>query len=165
MRSATVCPSQEVKTQSFDPIENVAEYVRVIGADLRHGGDIAAYSPGGDFITMPEPGRFDDAAAYYATLLHEHCHWTGAQTRLARDLKHRFGERGYAAEELTAELGAAFACAQLGLPSTLRHAEYLAMWARVLRDEPRALWTAASAASRAVTFLDGLAGCAEEIAA
>ena len=145
----------------FSSVESAEAYVRAIGADVRHGGDLAFYLPATDYIMMPHPERFVDAASYYGTLLHEHIHYTGAETRLARKLKNRFGDRDYAFEELVAELGSAFACAQLRLPSLLRHAEYLAIWARALDDDPKALWTAAAHASRAVDFLDGKAGCCE----
>jgi antirestriction protein ArdC len=151
----------EVETKPFDPIANVESYVCASGADVRHGGDEAYYLRAGDYIQMPEPGRFVDAAAYYGALLHEMTHWTGAPHRLDREKGKRFGDRAYAVEELTAELGAAFACAQLGLPSAVRHTEYLATWASALRDEPRALWAAASQASRAVAFLDEKAGYAQ----
>jgi len=89
-------------------------------------------------------------------------HWTGAQKRLDRTFGKRFGDDAYAFEELVAELGAAFLTAQLVLPSALRHAEYLGHWARVLRADPKALWTAASAATRATAFLDRAAGVVDE---
>ena len=59
-----------------------------------------------------------------------------------------------------AELGAAFLCADLGVSDEPRedHASYLASWLKVLREDKRAIVTAASAAQRAVNFLHEKAG-------
>jgi len=146
----------------FAPIVNAEAFVEAIGAEIRIGGDAAYYAPGPDFIACPKPEQFVNASAFYATLLHEHVHWTGAQKRLDRTFGKRFGDDAYAFEELVAELGAAFLTAQLELPSELRHAEYLGHWARVLCAEPKALWTASSAATRASAFLDRAAGLVDE---
>lgn len=158
-----VAPLAAVEPVSaFAPIANAEAYVAAIGAEIRIGGGAAYYAPGLDVIACPQPGRFENASAYYATLLHEHIHWTGAQKRLDRAFGKRFGDDAYAFEELVAELGAAFLTAQLQLPGTLRHAEYLGNWARVLRADPKALWTAGSAATRAAAFLDHAAGLFDE---
>ena len=87
------------------------------------------------------------------TLLHECGHWSGAERRLNRDLKHRFGTKAYAAEELIAELTAAFLCAHLGIEGELRHAGYIADWIQLLKEDDRAIFTAASKASQAADFL------------
>jgi antirestriction protein ArdC len=128
-----------------------------IGADVRHGGNQAAYSPAGDFIILPAFEQFSSAVAYYATSAHEHSHWTGHRSRLARELSGRFGSDSYAAEELVADLSAAFTCAHLGISTTPRpdHAAYLASWLRVLRADPSALFTVASKAQAATDFLVG----------
>ena len=88
-----------------------------------------------------------------ATLLHECAHWSGAERRLNRDLKHRFGTKAYAAEELIAELTAAFLCARLGIEGELRHAGYIADWIQLLKEDDRAIFTAASKASQAAGYL------------
>jgi antirestriction protein ArdC len=90
--------------------------------------------------------------------LHELTHWTAHPSRLARDLSGRFGEESYAMEELVAELGAAFLCAELGIVNTPRqdHAAYIANWLKVLRDDTKAVFTAASRASEAAEFLGKL---------
>jgi antirestriction protein ArdC len=126
-------------------------------ATFRHGGNRAFYDPQADAIQMPPFDAFRDAEGYYATLLHELTHWTGHSTRLARDLGKRFGTEAYAAEELIAELGAAFLCADLGITLEPRedHASYIAIWLKVLRDDQRAIFTAASYAERATEFLHG----------
>jgi len=136
-------------------LEGAEAFFASIGADVRYGGNVAAYSPVGDFIRLPEPSQFGSAVAHYATSAHEHAHWTGHTSRLARDLSGRFGSDAYAAEELVAELSAAFTCAHLGISTTPRpdHVAYLASWLRVLRADPPALFTMASKAQAASDLL------------
>lgn len=131
--------------------------IAATGADIRHGGGRAFYSPAGDFIRMPRPADFKSAGDYHATLLHELVHWTGASERLDRELSGRFGDDAYAAEELIAELGAAFLCAELGVVGEyVDHASYLSSWLKVLRADSRAIVTAASAARKAAQYLTEL---------
>ena len=80
-------------------------------------------------------------------------HWSGHKSRLDRDLSHRFGTKAYAAEELVAELGAAFLCAHLGVQGQLRHAGYIDSWLSLLKEDDRAIFTAASKASAAADYL------------
>jgi antirestriction protein ArdC len=135
-------------------------FVAATGAQISHGGDKAYYQPSTDAIRMPAFQQFDRPESYYATLLHELAHWTGADTRLARGfgLSKRFGDDHYAAEELIAELAAAFLCADLGLSDAPRpdHASYLASWLRVLKADNKAIFKAASLAEKAAGFLHGL---------
>jgi antirestriction protein ArdC len=125
------------------------------GVQVRHGGDSACYVPAVDEIRMPHFGQFRDAQAYYATLLHELVHSTGARNRLDRDLSGRFGSSAYAAEELVAELGSAFLCGHLGLSKEPRadHAAYLQGWLGILRSDTRAIVSAAAHAQRAADYL------------
>jgi antirestriction protein ArdC len=136
-------------------LDAAERFFAAIGADIRHGGNAAAYAPVGDFIVLPALAQFTSAVSYYATSAHEHAHWTGHRTRLARDLSGRFGSDSYAAEELVAELSAAFTCAHLGISTTPRpdHAAYLSSWLRVLRADPSALFTVASKAQAATDWL------------
>ena len=131
-----------------------------LGADIRHGGGRAFYRPSSDHIQMPEFGAFESGASYYATLAHECTHWTGAPKRLEREQSGGRDSDEYAREELVAELGAAFLCAALGVSAEPRpdHAQYLAGWLRVLREDDRAIVQAATAARRAVDYLTELAG-------
>ncbi|MBE0613791.1 MAG: antirestriction protein, partial [Burkholderiales bacterium] len=109
-------------------------------------------------IQLPPPEAFKDAGSYAATKAHELTHWTAHPRRCDRVLGKRFGDHAYAAEELIAELGAAFLCADLGITPEPRedHAAYLANWLKVLREDKRAIFTAAAHAQRALDYLHGL---------
>jgi antirestriction protein ArdC len=87
-------------------------------------------------------------------------HWTGHASRLGRDLKNRFGTAAYAAEELVAELSSATLGAELGLPVTHldSHASYIEHWLKLLKDDDRAILTAAAKAEEASTLLLKLGG-------
>ncbi len=123
--------------------------------EVLHEGDRAYYQPSTDSVHVPPFGLFTDANAYYATLGHECVHATGAKARLDRDLSGRFGSEAYAVEELVAELGAAFLCADLGLSPEPRldHAGYIESWLKVLKADSRAIFTAAGKAQAAVDWL------------
>jgi antirestriction protein ArdC len=113
---------------------------------------------------MPVIEAFKDAESFYATLAHENTHWTKHPSRLERDFGRKaWGDEGYAREELVAELGAAFLCADLGLTPEVRddHASYIATWLTVLKNDKRAIFSAAAHAQRAVDFLHGLQNPAE----
>jgi len=108
---------------------------------------------------MPPFEFFKDAESYYATLSHECTHWTRHPSRLDRDLgRKKWGDEGYAMEELVAELGSAFLCADLGLTPEVRedHAAYIANWLTVLKGDKRAIFSAAAHAQRAAEFLHKL---------
>lgn len=130
------------------------------GADFRIGGGEAFYVPALDFVQVPPQPAFAHQIDYYRTALHELGHWTGHRSRLDRDQTGGFGSAAYAREELCAELASAFLCAALGIPPTVRHADYLANWLAVLRADNRAIFKAASAASKAADFLLNQAGAA-----
>lgn len=134
------------------------EFFARTGATVRHGGNRAFYAPGGDFVQMPHPEAFKDAESYAAIKAHELIHWTGHTSRNAREFGKRFGDRAYAFEELVAELGAAFLCADLGITPEVRddHAAYLAHWLQVLKEDKRAIFTAAAHAQRAADTLHSL---------
>jgi antirestriction protein ArdC len=139
--------------------EAADNFFSALGADIRHGGSRAFYSETYDFIQMPPFASFDTAESYAATLAHECVHWTKHSGRLARDMgRVRHGDEGYAREELVAELGAAFLCADLGITPEVRedHASYIASWLEVLKNDKRFVFSAASHAQRAVDYLHGL---------
>lgn len=127
--------------------------IRATAADVRIGGDRAYYDVLNDFVRVPPPQAYFEPVNWHRTALHELGHWSGAARRLARDLSGSFGSKKYAQEELVAEMTAAFLCASLGIVPTVRHADYIGMWAEVLRDDNRAIVRAASAASKASDYL------------
>lgn len=133
------------------------------GADIRHGGSQAFYSPKGDYVQVPPFAAYAEPERYYSTLTHELTHWSGAKARLDRQFGKRFGDKAYAFEELVAEMGAAFSCARLGIETETRedHASYLASWLNVLKADKRAIFTAASKAQAACDYLFDLADKAE----
>lgn len=141
------------------PIEPVERFFAQLGADIRHGGLEACYDPRTDVVRMPPLASFEDALSYYAVLGHECVHWTAPPQRVGRDLSRYGRDRSERArEELVAELGAAFLAADLGLSLEPRedHAAYIASWLTVLRNDKRAIFTAAAQAQRAVDYLHGL---------
>ncbi len=141
------------------PIERAEIFARSTGAIIRTEGTRAYYSVSTDNICLPPIECFRDAESYHATALHELTHWTRHETRLNREFgRKRWGDEGYATEELVAELGAAFLCADLGVTPEVRedHASYLASWLTVLKNDARAIFAAAAHAQRAVDFLNGL---------
>ena len=141
-------------------IAHAETFFKAIAADVRHGGNQAYYAPATDHVQMPAFQAFTDNVSYYSTLAHEHTHWTAKESRCDRQLGKRFGDHAYAAEELIAELGAAFTCAHLGLSTEPRedHAQYLASWLKVLKADSRAIFTAASKAQQACDWLIARAG-------
>jgi antirestriction protein ArdC len=152
-------PAEKPRAEAPQRISHAEAFFAATGADVSHGGSRAFYRPSTDSIVMPGFEAFRDAESYYSTLAHETTHWTSHASRLARDFgSKRFGSEAYAVEELVAELGAAFLCADLDLALEPRedHASYIANWLKVLKDDNRAIFTAASHAQRAVDFLHGL---------
>ena len=152
----------EKPEQRFDPVQRIdhAEaFFQDTGADIRHGGNRAFYAIHPNYVQMPPFEAFRDAESYYATLAHEITHWTRHPSRLDRDFgRKNYGDEGYAKEELVAELGAAFLCADLEITLEARddHASYIASWLKALKDDKRAIFQAAAYAQRAVDFLHSI---------
>lgn len=146
-------------------IEQVDVFVQATKAEIRHGSPNACYRRKPDYIAMPTPAMFtgtptsSPTEAYYAVLLHELTHWTGAEHRIGRTFGKRFGDNDYAFEELVAELGAAFLCSAFGIVNEPRsdHAAYIANWLTILGKDNRAIFAAAGMAQEAVEFLRVLA--------
>jgi antirestriction protein ArdC len=158
-------PKPEPAVTMPERIERAETWFQSIGADVRNGGNRAYYAPGTDHIQMPPFAAFAENVPYYSTLAHEHTHWTARAERCDRHLGKRFGDSAYAAEELIAELGAAFVCAHLGLSTEPRedHAEYIQSWLKVLRADKRAIFTAASKAQQAADYLIKRAGVSARV--
>jgi len=155
-------PNYHAKAQELgEPVARIAQaeaFFATTGARIQHGGNQAFYAPARDLVQMPRRESFKDAESYCATLAHELTHWTSHPDRLARELGKRFGDRAYAAEELIAEMGAAFLCADLGITPEVRadHAQYLRQWLGILTDDKRTIFTAAAQAQRAADYLHAL---------
>jgi antirestriction protein ArdC len=149
----------EPKFTAVERIEHAEMFFASTRADIRYRGGRAYYAQEPDYIQMPPIESFRDAESFYATLAHETTHWTKHPTRLERDLGRKsWGDAGYAHEELVAELGSAFLCADLELTPEVRddHASYIASWLEVLKNDSRAIFTAAAHAQRAVDYLHKL---------
>ncbi len=154
----SVTSSKPMRVRNPDARDDLADqFLRSTGADIREGHGEAYYVAGRDFISMPAFEAFKGADHFYGTVFHELTHWTAHKSRLDRDLKNRFGSRNYAGEELIAELGAAFLCAEFGFDGDLRQAGYIGHWIELLKADKRAFFTACSQASKAADYLRGLA--------
>jgi antirestriction protein ArdC len=151
-------PAEVVDMPEVERIARADAFFEATGAKVVHGDTRAYYVPSMDYIALPDISAFTAPVLYYSTRAHETVHWTGTKARCDRSLSGRFGDEAYAAEELIAELGAAFTCAHLNLDDTPRddHAQYIASWIKVLKRDNRAIFTAASAAQKAVDYLIGL---------
>lgn len=145
-------------------IASVDAFIANTGAEIKHTGSRACYIPSADKISMPFTEAFIDTETstategYYSTFLHELTHWAGSTTRLNRQKGKKFGDENYATEELIAELGAAFMCAEFDITATTKtdHASYIASWLKALKDNKHCVITAASEASKAVAYLQEL---------
>jgi len=176
IRSATVFNLKQVvdyqtKEETDQPLYDLAEklnhvdqFITNTKANIVSGGTRACYAPSKDLISIPHQELFKGTStsspseAYYSTLLHELTHWSGHKERANRDLSGRFGSDSYAMEELVAELGAAFLCAELNISPVPRqdHADYLANWLKVLQQDDKAIFWASARAAEASAFLNSL---------
>ena len=158
----------EPKFTAVQRIDHAEAFFASTRADIRYRGGQAYYAQGDDYIQMPPIEAFTDAESFYATLAHESVHWTKHPSRLERAFGRKsWGDEGYAAEELVAELGSAFLCSDLELPPEVRddHAAYIGFWLNVLKNHNRAIFTAAAHAQRAVDYLHKLQPAAKAEAA
>lgn len=156
---------EEQDTERPEKIASVEKYLEALKGDVRVGGERAFYSPKEDYIQMPSKDIFKKGGAterWYSTLCHEYAHWSGHTSRLDRfsEGNYRFGDKAYAAEELVADISAAFLCADLGIDNEPRedHAAYIASWMKRLTDTPSAYSEACREAEEVVNYLHGLAG-------
>lgn len=160
----TAKPEEPSAENLVERIEKADQFIVTTQADIEHRNGGACYVPSIDKIYMPHPEAFfhtetcTATEGYYSTLLHELTHWTGNAKRLNRQGGKKFGDNGYATEELVAELGAAFLCAEFDITMADKgdHANYIAGWLKVLKENKHCVFTAASEASKAVDYLHGL---------
>jgi antirestriction protein ArdC len=153
----------QATTPAWESEARAEELLLMSGARFRQGGTRAYYQPATDEIHLPPRAAFATGAGFYNVALHELTHWSGHPSRCARDLTGRFGDAGYAAEELIAEMGAAYLCAYCRIDGELRHVGYLQSWLRVLRSDRRAIFTAAAQAQRAADYILRLAQPPERV--
>ena len=133
--------------------ERAFEFAKGTGVKISNGGNKAAYIPSTDEVVMPSLKAFETEDAYWGVLNHELTHATGHKSRCDRVFGKRFADPEYAFEELVAELGSAFLCARLGIEPSFRSASYIQNWLKVLKDDTRAIFSAASYAGHAADWL------------
>jgi antirestriction protein ArdC len=138
-----------------DPL--IEEFLATTGAVIEHGADCAVFQSKLDRIIMPDFGSFNSSSAYYGTLFHELAHWTGHESRLNRDLSKRFDRQSHVAEELVAELAAAFICAEFSIDGDSGLPAYIGAHVELLEGDTKAFFTCASKAQAAVDYLRELA--------
>lgn len=147
-------PQRKARTKA-DRIAEAEALMEATEAKISYGGNVACFIPSLDRIQMPEREAFKAPEFFYGTAFHELGHWTGHESRLNRQFGKRFGDEAYAAEELVAELTAAFVMGTLGLSNPERedHASYIANWIRMLKGDPKAFITAAGKAQAAADMI------------
>jgi antirestriction protein ArdC len=130
-------------------------FIGNLGINTVFGSPNAYYRPATDTVHMPDFGFFHEAAGFYGSWIHECGHGSGAKHRLDRDLSGRFGSAAYALEEISVELLSGMILADLGIAHHPRpdHAAYVASWLAVLKDDPRAIFTAAGKAQQAADWM------------
>lgn len=148
-------PPQQLALPESERLAQADAFIANLGVTTVFGGSQAYYMPSSDTVFMPPFGNFRDAASFAAVWLHEMGHASGAKHRLDRDLTGRFGSAAYAAEECAVEILSGFVLAHLGIAHHPRpdHAAYIASWLQVLKDDPRAIFTAASNAQQAADWM------------
>jgi antirestriction protein ArdC len=137
----------------------IDEFIAATGAKIHEVSSEtrAFYAPTFDRIVVPAFGLFRARSEYAAVVFHELIHWSGSPSRLDRQLAERFGTKVAAAEELIAELGSAFLCAEFSIDGSVSHATYIQDYLKLLlEDDPRAIFTAASTAQAAGDYLPQL---------
>jgi antirestriction protein ArdC len=154
---------------TLNPVARISHAERLFAAckaTVKHWGNRAYYAQELDYVQMPPFECFRDAESYYSTLAHEMTHWTKHPARLSRDLgRKQWGDEGYAQEELVAELGASFLCADLELAIEPRedNAPYIAHWLEILKSDTRFIFKATAHAQRAADFLHSFSNNAATI--
>ena len=149
----------------FNPVPALDDRIIKTGANIKHEGGRAFYQPGTDSITIPDRSTFLSESHYYATVLHELTHWSGAPHRLDRTKGKRFADSAYAFEELVAEMGAAFLCADYQIEGELQHADYIGNWLTCLKNDNKAIFNAAALAQKAADYINGLDAITNQVAA
>jgi antirestriction protein ArdC len=150
----TLIKPQCVGLSDIERHQLAEEIVRNTGAMIVHvAADSAHFNPSLDKIQMPMTQQFSTKENYYGTLFHELIHWAGHKSRLNWNFKD-MADNAYAFEELVAELGSAFLCAEVGIPAPLKsNAAYIKSWLSALQNDRMYLIKAVSYADRAMQYL------------
>lgn len=148
------CPAQ-VHLPEDQRRQHAEAFIGNLGIPTEFGGGEAYYQPSQDRVVMPDFASFRDPASFYGVWLHEMGHASGARHRLDRDLSGRFGSEAYAAEECCVEILSGLVLADLGIAHHPRpdHAAYITSWLGVLKNDPRAMFTAAAKAQQAADWM------------
>jgi hypothetical protein len=144
---------RDVEDKPFLNNVDIDNMVSNTGASIRHSGNSAYYRPSEDYINMPVKSDFHDEAGYYATLLHELTHWSGAKHRLDRTKGKRFADTAYAFEELIAELGSAFLCEKYAVKGDIRHEGYIQSWLKALKNDNKMIFKASAYAQKSTDYI------------
>ena len=139
----------------WQPVDVMEKIVKRLGVNVQYGGNKAFYDPTNDYVRLPVRGAYPNAEAFYGTMNHEIAHWTGHPSRLNRQFG-PFGSEGYSREELRAEIASALLSAETGISTSIEnHAAYVASWIKVLKEDRREIFRAASDATKIVNFMLG----------
>jgi antirestriction protein ArdC len=154
-------------TSDFHPIDAAQRVVEdyTNRPKIMHGGNEAYYSPMTDTVRLPSPKSFHNPEDYYAAAFHELVHSTGHETRLSRDTKNVFGSEDYSKEELIAEIGSAFLCAEAHIDSPeldKNTIAYIQSWIQVLKNDPNIVIRAAGKAQKAADYILGRQAALDE---
>ena len=146
------------RDELWNPIEEAEKILTNSGAKIYHDQqDKAYYSPGRDDIHLPPKEGFSEPLKYYEVAMHELGHWTGHESRLARDLTGGFGSESYAKEELRAQMASLYLSADTGVPfNPQNHAAYQASWIKVLKNDKNEIFKAAKDAELIADYVIGL---------
>jgi antirestriction protein ArdC len=147
-------PEVEVEeVPDFERHEAAEATIKATEAKIKFGTAAAYYQPITDSIGMPFRDWFNNPETFYSTTFHELVHWTGSKDRLDRNHKGSFGSEDYAFEELVAEIGSAFLCAEHRIDGQLQHPNYIASWIKGLKDDNNAIFSAAKLAQNAADLI------------
>lgn len=137
----------------FERHEAAEATIKSTEAKIKFGTAAAYYQPITDSIGMPFRDWFNNPETFYSTTFHELVHWSGSSDRLDRNHKGNFGSEDYAFEELVAEIGAAFLCAEHRIDGNLQHPNYIASWIKGLKNDSNAIFSAAKLAQEAADLI------------
>lgn len=142
----------ETENEKIISIDGIEELIRKVNVNIKHQGERAFYKPSQDYINMPLKSKFEDTEGYYSTLLHELVHWTGHKNRLNRLEIKQESDRAF--EELVAEIGASFLCAEFGItPNITNTSSYVSSWLKALHNDKNYIFKAVKSATTALNYL------------